>query len=61
MVEKYEGALQFVRDAKAPYFEYTKNLHSRQKTMGILERVNLILDDTKKFLVQEEEETKDAG
>ena len=61
MAEKYEGALQFVRDAKAPYFEYTKNLHSRQKTMGILERVNLILDDTKKFLVQEEEETKDAG
>ncbi len=61
MAEKYEGALQFVRDAKAPYFEYTKNLHSRQKTMGILERVNLILDDTRKFLVQEEEETKDAG
>ncbi len=51
MSEKYEGALQFVRDSKAPYFEYHKEHNVRQKGVGILERVDMILEDTRNLLV----------
>lgn len=53
MAEKYEGALKFVRDMKTPYFEYAKDNNTRQKTLGILEQVEMILDDTKELLVDE--------
>ncbi|MEY8391651.1 transcription-repair coupling factor [Lachnospiraceae bacterium 45-W7] len=52
MAEKYEGALQFVRDVKAPYFEYDKGYNKRQKAMGTLERVEMILKDTEELLVE---------
>ena len=53
MAEKYEGALKFVRDMKAPYFEYVKDNNSRQKSLGILEQVEMILEDTRELLVDE--------
>lgn len=53
MAEKYEGALKFVRDMKTPYFEYAKDNNTRQKSLGILEQVEMILDDTKGLLVDE--------
>lgn len=52
MAEKYEGALQFVRDAKAPYFEYQKGRNARQKAIGTLEWVERILEDTMQLLVE---------
>ncbi len=52
MAEKYEGALQFVRDAKAPYFEYQKGRNARQKVIGTLEWVERILEDTMQLLVE---------
>ncbi len=51
MSEKYQGALKFVRDAKEPYFEYHKQHNLKQKGVGILERVNMILEDTRNLLV----------
>ncbi len=54
MAEKYHGALQFVKDSKAPYFEFTKGTNSRQKTVGILEQVDQILEDTRTLLVESE-------
>ena len=53
MAEKYEGALKFVRDAKAPYFEYDRNNNSRQKALGALEQVEMILEDTRELLLEE--------
>ena len=53
MAEKYGGALKFVRDMKAPYFEYDKNHSTRQKALGILEQVGLVLADTRELLVDE--------
>jgi len=52
MAESYEGALQFVRDAKAPYFEYTGGHNTRQKNRGTLEVVEQILEDTKTLLIE---------
>lgn len=53
MAEKYGGALKFVRDMKAPYFEYDKNHSTRQKSLGVLEQVGLVLADTRELLVDE--------
>ena len=53
MADKYEGALKFVRDAKAPYFEYDRNNNSRQKALGALEQVEMILEDTRELLLEE--------
>ncbi len=52
VTEKYQGALQFVRDAKAPYFEYRKNHSTRQKKAGALEIVAQVLEDTWSLLVE---------
>lgn len=52
MAEKYEGALKFVRDMKAPYFEYTKDNNSRQKALGTLEQVEMMLNDTIELLLE---------
>ena len=53
MAEKYEGALTFVRDMKTPYFEYSKDNNTRLKARGILEQVEMILNDTRELLVDE--------
>ncbi len=53
MAEKYEGALTFVRDMKTPYFEYSKDNNTRLKALGILEQVEMILNDTRELLVDE--------
>ena len=58
MVEKYEGALQFVRDTKAPYFEYNKKHNIRQKAAGTLEHVEMILEDTANLLVEHKTEAE---
>lgn len=50
--EKYHGALQFIRDAKTPGFEYLKNHNTRQKGAGTLETVGCILEDTWELLVE---------
>lgn len=52
ITEKYQGALQFIRDAKAPCFEYLKNHNTRQKNAGTLEKVERILEDTWELLVE---------
>ncbi len=54
MAETYGGALQFVRDAKAPYFEYDKGYNIRQKAKGTLEQVEAVLKDTEELLVEPE-------
>ena len=54
MTEKYQGALQFVRDAKAPYFEYQKSHSSRQKGNNSLEITEQILRDTWELLVKKQ-------
>ena len=51
MVEKYEGALKFIRDIKIPYFEYSKNHNIRQKAISTLEAAEMILEDTANLLV----------
>lgn len=51
MAAAYEGALQFIRDSKAPYFEYMKGHNTRQKK-GTLEIVEQVLEDTLKYLVE---------
>ena len=53
MAEKYEGALKFVRDMKTPYFEYSKDNNTRLKALGVLEQVEMILNDTRELLVDE--------
>lgn len=53
MAEKYEGALKFVRDMKTPYFEYDKNNNSRQKALGTLAQVEMILEDTRELLLED--------
>ena len=53
MAKQYGGALQFVRDAEAPYFEFARDRSSREKSMGVLGQVARILEDTKRFLVDE--------
>ena len=53
MARKYEGALKFVRDAKAPYFEYDRNNNSRHKALGTLEQVEMILEDTRELLLED--------
>ncbi len=53
MAQKYEGALKFVRDAKAPYFEYDRNNNSRHKALGTLEQVEMILEDTRELLLED--------
>lgn len=55
VTENYQGALQFVRDAKAPYFEYVKNHSTRQKGAGTLEIVDRVLEDTWSLLVEKGE------
>lgn len=52
MAEKYDGALQFVRDAKAPYFEYVRGHNTRQKNRETLEIVEQVLDDTQMLLIE---------
>ena len=54
MAEGYEGALQFVRDAKAPYFEYAGGHNSRQKNRNTLEIVEQVLSDTRNLLLEED-------
>ncbi|MCI9136978.1 MAG: transcription-repair coupling factor, partial [Lachnospiraceae bacterium] len=54
MTEKYQGTLQFVRDAKAPYFEYQKSHSSRQKGNNSLEITEQILRDTWELLVKKQ-------
>ena len=51
MADKYQGALQFVRDAKAPYFEYDRKRQTRKKVTGVLEQVESVLEDTRELLV----------
>ncbi|MCI8484436.1 MAG: transcription-repair coupling factor [Lachnospiraceae bacterium] len=52
MTENYQGGLQFIRDAKGPYFEYTKSHSSRQKNVSTLEVTEKILEDTWNLLVE---------
>lgn len=54
MAEKYQGALQFVRDAKAPYFEYVRTHNTRQKGRSALEIAEQILEDTQNLLLEKE-------
>lgn len=54
MADRYEGALKFIRDSKAPYFEYVKEHNTRQKNTGALETVGRILEDTWELLVEQE-------
>ena len=54
MADKYQGTLQFVRDVKAPYFEYDREHQNRKKVSGVLEQVEAILEDTREFLVDNE-------
>ena len=56
MAESYEGALQFVRDAKAPYFEYAGGHNTRQKNRITLEVVEQVLEDTGRFLLEKQEQ-----
>lgn len=51
MADKYQGALQFVRDAKTPYFEYDREHNTRSKVTSVLEQVETILEDTKELLL----------
>ena len=51
MADKYQGALQFVRDAKAPYFEYDRERNTRSKAASVLEQVEAVLEDTGELLV----------
>ncbi len=53
MAGKYEGSLKFIRDVKAPYFEYAKGHNTRQKALGTLEQVGMVLQDTWELLVDE--------
>ncbi len=55
ITERYQGALKFVRDAKAPYFEYAKGHNTRQKSGNTLELVRGVLSDTWELLVEKEE------
>ena len=50
--ERYQGALQFVRDAKAPYLEYSKGQVAKKKGAGTLDLVGRILDDVWEMLVE---------
>ena len=52
MAEKYEGALQFIRDSKAPYFEYVRTHNTRQKGRSTLEIAQQILEDTRNLLLE---------
>lgn len=52
MIQGYEGALQFVRDTKAPYFLYTKSHSTRQKNKGVLDIITQILADTSSILIE---------
>ncbi|MEG0961456.1 MAG: transcription-repair coupling factor [Lachnospiraceae bacterium] len=52
MSQHYEGALQFIKDAQSPYFEYSLEHNSRQKTKNVLEIVEQILEDTLTLLVE---------
>lgn len=52
MAKTYEGALQFVRDVKGPYFEYMSGHNTRQKNRNTLELVEQILEDTRKLLIE---------
>ncbi len=52
VTEPYQGALQFVKDAKAPYFEYYKGRGAKQKQAGILSLVGRVLEDTWELLVE---------
>ncbi len=61
MTKRYEGALKFVRDTKAPFFEYDKNYNTRQKAVGILEQVEMILEDTRELLVDEKSVKSDKN
>lgn len=53
MAERYEGALQFIRDAKAPCFEYVAGHNTRQKSRDTLEIVEQVLSDTRELLLEE--------
>ncbi len=52
VAEKYQGALRFIKDAKAPCFEYEKNRSVRQKNIGALDITERVLQDTWELLVQ---------
>ncbi len=52
VTEKYQGALRFIKDAKAPCFEYGKSYSTRQKNTGALEITERVLQDTQELLVQ---------
>ncbi len=56
MAEGYQGALRFVRDAKAPYFAYAKNHNSRGKTLSSMEIAGKVVEDTWEMLVEKESE-----
>ena len=52
VTENYQGALKFIRDAKAPCFEYQKAHSTRQKNVGALEITERVLKDTLELLVE---------
>lgn len=54
MAQTYDGALQFVRDSKAPYFEYVRGKNTRQRAKGTLEVVEQVLEETKVFLLEKD-------
>ena len=57
LTEQHQGALRFIRDAKAPYFEYAKNHNTRQKKTNVLQIVDQVLEDTLSLLVEEPEQS----
>lgn len=52
LAERYQGALQFVRDTRAPYLEYSKGQGGKKKGAGTLELVGRILEDVWEMLVE---------
>lgn len=52
LAERYKGALQFVRDTRAPYLEYSKGQGGKKKGAGTLELVGRILEDVWEMLVE---------